>query len=37
MLLVINRSELEPLHGQLRPPPRLLGGQDKKVLLANFD
>ncbi len=37
MFLVINRADLEVLKGRLRPAPREVAAQNKKVVVVNFD
>jgi len=36
LFLVINRVELEPLRGQMNPPPREVAAFGKKVIVVNF-
>jgi len=37
LLVVINRIELESIQDRLQPPPRVIAGQGKKVVVVNFD
>jgi 4-amino-4-deoxy-L-arabinose transferase-like glycosyltransferase len=37
LFLVINRTELERLRPRMQPEPRELAGEDKKVIVVNFD